>query len=163
MLTVPKMMLTAESGWRGVTLALIVASLALAVGCQNERGETADVQVRLSRLGRLYGMYLGAHGGKPAASLEAFKAFVQERVGDEQLQQLGLASFDDLFVSPRDGAPFIAILKVSSAPPAIDEPPAIVFCEAIGLDGEIAVGYLGGGTELLDSAELEAQLIKPSR
>lgn len=162
MLTVQKVNSTAAYRWRCTLALLVAANIVLAIGCQKPRGETTDVQVRLSRLGRLYGLYLGAHGGKPAASLEAFKAFARERISDEQLQQLGLASFDDLFISPRDGAPFVANLKVSSAPPVIDEPPAIVFYEASGVDGEIAVAYLGGGTNLIDSAELESQLTKTS-
>ena len=160
MLTEQKVNSTAAFGWRCTLVMLIAANIVLAIGCQKPRGETTDVQVRLSRLGRLYGIYLGAHGGKPAASLEAFKAFARERISDEQLQQLGLANVDELFISPRDGAPFIAALKVSSAPPAIDEPPAIVCYEANGVDGEIAVGYLGGGTNLINEAELESQLKK---
>lgn len=138
-------------------LAAVALGAAL-VGCQQSAPEVADVQSRLSRLGRLYGMYLGSHGGKSVKSLQEFKAFAKQRVTNEQLEQLGLASLDELFLSPRDSTPFEMVLNVSSAPPAAGKPPAIVFYEAVGVDDEIAVGYLGGGTNVIDETELKEQL-----
>lgn len=135
-----------------LTLAIISG------GCQQVSEEAVTVQSRLSRLGTLYGMYIGKKAGSTPKKLEDLKAFAAERTTPEELARLGATDIDALFTSPRDGLPFKMVSYRVPPPPPTGEPLPIVLYEAEGKDGEWAVGLLGGGTEFLDQAALTERL-----
>lgn len=130
-----------------------------AAGCQQEPAELGDVQVRLARLGNLYGIYIGQHSGRSPQSMEAFKKFAEERTTPDVLARLELSSVDELFVSPRDGQPFEMVTYRGHPPvPPPGDPPPLVFYEQQGKDGERAVAFLGGGTQFVAEATLQNML-----
>lgn len=129
-------------------------------GCQQSASEVGDVQTRLAWLGKLYGTGLSVQEGKPVQSLDSFRKYISTKVTEEQLERLGLNSWEELFVSPRDGQPFKMVTGLSASPPKVGELPPVVFYEANGRDGEFALAYLGGGTAVVEKKELDEQLAK---
>lgn len=90
---------------RGVGLAVLM-SVGLLVGC---RGQTPEQRVEeaagLKTLAISYGQFFGENRGRPPANEQVFKRFIEQR-HPEALQQPGVESVDDLFISPRDKKPY---------------------------------------------------------
>jgi len=133
-----------------------VASLA---GCGGERGEVSEVQTHLGWLGSMYGMFISQNGGETPKSLDDLRTFVAKKTTPEQLSRLGVASADELFVSLRDGKPYVLVSYSKLPPPGLGLPPIVLY-EAIGQDGRRAVAFLGGGTDTVDEVKLSQLLPK---
>jgi hypothetical protein len=136
---------------------LFVCLTGLLTGCRGERGEESPVQTHLGWLGSMYGMYLSQNAGETPKTLDDLRKFVAKKTSAEQLARLGVASADELFVSPRDGKPYVLVSYSKLPPPGIGMPPLVLY-EAVGQDGQRAVAFLGGATDTVDEAKL-AQLL----
>lgn len=138
-----------------LTVALIVGISLLLSGCGRKSGPVAQEQTNLGWLGSMYGMFVGQHRGRTPKNIDEFRKFVELRIKPDQLARLKVAKADDLFVSPRDGKPFQMVAYSKLTPPAIGQPPPIVFYEQVGENGQRAVAFLGGGTRQVDEATLQ--------
>jgi hypothetical protein len=119
-------------------------------GCRRAaEGSPADA-VRIGRLGLIYGIYTGQHDGRPPASIEELRNFDRTRVNAEELSALGVATADELFISPRDGQSYGLIALGRLPPPVAGQPAPVVIYEQTGKDGTRLVARLGGATEEVD-------------
>lgn len=84
--------------------AILLLLLATLTGCGS--GPEGEQQSNLRVLSVWYGQYRSAHGGELPRNEEEFKSFIQARSGDA-LQKAGIASVEELFISSRDGKPFV--------------------------------------------------------
>jgi hypothetical protein len=148
--------IASRSSWRhrGALVALVVASLLS--GCQ-DGGETTPVQAHLGWLGSMYGMYISQNGGQTPKSIDDLRKYVTKKATPERLSRLGVTNADELFTSPRDGKPF-ALVSYSKLPPPGTSPPPLVLYESEGRDGQRAVAFLGGITEIVDESRFSQLL-----
>ena len=126
----------------------------------------AQEQSSLAWLGAMYGMYLGQHQGQAPKTIDDLRKFVEKKTSADQLARLGAANVNDLFVSQRDGKPFVMVSY--KKPPSMEEEglPPVVLYEAEGENGKKAVAFLGAGTRTVDDNELQKLLpadAKPRR
>lgn len=96
-----------QAGLLGGTILLFSG---VHVGC---RSQAADDEVarrgsNLQSLAGMYRMYTTENGGCPPSNEAEFKAFIQEQ-GLEHFESFGITTVDDLFISPRDGQPYIVV------------------------------------------------------
>jgi hypothetical protein len=87
----------------------------------------------------------GASTGRLPANEKEFKRFIVEK-GTHLLERAGVASVDELFISERDGQPFVVIY--GKYPPGMAS--KIVAYEQDGVVGKRQVGYSAGAVELID-------------
>ena len=137
---------------------LILLAGCLLTGCGEQSGPIAQEQTNLSWLGNMYGRYIGAHQGQPPQSVDEFRKFVSERTDSAELQRLRASDVNELFRSPRDGKPFELVVYRKLPAPAGGEPQPVVLYEAAGKNGERAVAFLGGGTQVVNDSELQTML-----
>ena len=80
------------------------------VGCHSrEANDEADRRAsNLKSLAALYQMYATQHGGNPPPNEEAFKTFIQD-LGLKHFEPSSNTTIDDLFISPRDGKPYVVV------------------------------------------------------
>jgi hypothetical protein len=111
----------------------------LHIGCRTNRSATAERPdvARLTELTKLYANYLRTNRNQAPASEADFKAIVAE-AGGSILKRAGVSSVDELFVSPRDGQPFV-VLYGKDAARLIRR--GVIAHERIGKDGRRLVGY----------------------
>lgn len=133
-------------------------------GCSPPGPEPAPpTQGRLRALVVLRGQFLGQHRGQPPRDEAEFRAFAEQ-------QQASLASFDvksvdELFVSDRDGEPFVINYSAaaSSGPPAPTNPAgpgSWVAHERTGVGGKRWIALDPGQIEEVDEARLR-ELVGP--
>jgi len=134
-------------------LALILFSLS-AAGCGRSSNGPGDVtEKQLDRLGLWYGMYVSQSKGKPPKTADQVRNFGQERISAEDLSALGVKDVDELFVSPRDGQPYVMVQYARVPPPSPE--PTVVFYEQTGQAGLRRVTLLGGGCLEFDAQRLQ--------
>lgn len=97
------------------SLALL---LALLPGCGTPPAAGANANNELKQLSGQYMDFFRAQGKTPADEKE-FKEFISANMTDVKRKLLGITDIDKLFVSPRDGKPFVVRYgaKVSNGPP----------------------------------------------
>ena len=80
------------------------------VGCRSQEAddEVARRGSNLQSLAGMYRMYAAQHGGNPPSNEAEFKTFIREQ-GLEHFESFGIATVDDLFVSPRDSHPYVVV------------------------------------------------------
>jgi len=144
--------------WAAAQLSLILVAACSVTGCREQTGPIAQEQTNLSWLGSMYGMYIGAHQGQPPQTIEELQKFVAQRTTADELSRLKASDVNQLFVSPRDGKPFEMVTYKTIPPPVGGEPPPVVLYEAVGQNGERAVAFLGGNTQVLTESELSQML-----
>jgi hypothetical protein len=128
----------------GTLLALVVTTL----GCADS--SPANDQQQGDKARALLSLYVSAGrtlGHSPKDEVE-FKKYAQEK-GGGFLERLNIGSVDDLFISSRDGKPFVIVYG--------KRPSDVVLYEAEGVNGSRMVGYdIGQVREL--NAEQFAEL-----
>ena len=92
----------------------------------------------------MHGMMETSTGRPPANEME-FKRFIAEK-GAPMLERAGMANLDELFVSERDGQPFVVIY--GKYPPGMTS--RIAAYEQNGVGGKRQVGYSAGAVEQID-------------
>jgi hypothetical protein len=87
-------------------------------GCQQATGARDADNKELQQLGNQFMEFFRAQGKTPADEDE-FKQFIAAGMTDVKRKILGITDINKLFVSPRDGKPFVVRygMKISSAPP----------------------------------------------
>jgi hypothetical protein len=114
-------------------------------GCAAQEGAMTRAEFpRLPVLVSMHGMMEASTGRLPANEKE-FKRFIVEK-GTHLLERAGVASVDELFISERDGQPFVVIY--GKYPPGMAS--KIVAYEQDGVVGKRQVGYSAGAVELID-------------
>src|SRR4051812_17129117 len=141
---------------------LVVASFTLAVvsaGCSRNNPANRIGAMNDTRIKQLANLYMahqirnGSNGPKDEAS---FKAFIQNGMSPECLQMMRVdpAKVDDLFVSERDGQPFV--IKFGQSGGVMSKVP-VVF-EKEGQGGKRQVAYTNGQVEEGDVAKYQELL-----
>jgi hypothetical protein len=146
-------------------LALVFLTLgALCAGCgQKKSGPVAQEQTNLAWLGHMYGMYISQNKSEAPKTIEDLRKFVEKRTNPDVLARLKVANVGELFVSPRDGKPFVLVSYAKLPPMAVGQPPPVVLYEADGQNGQRAVAFLGGNTQTMDETELQHLLPAESK
>lgn len=80
------------------------------VGCRSREAddEVARRGSNLQSLAGMYRMYVSQHGGNPPSNETEFKTFIRDQ-GLEHFKAFDIATVDDLFLSPRDGHPYVVV------------------------------------------------------
>ncbi|MCI0333491.1 MAG: hypothetical protein L0228_09740 [Planctomycetes bacterium] len=134
-------------GCRLTALAVAGALVGLS-GCsshvETKRALTAETS-NLKPLSILYGQYTSRNENRAPANEADFKKFIQTS-GQWMLEQFK-TDIDTLFVSSRDGQPYVVFYR-DNPPPAS----GIVAYERVGVGGERLVAQPFGGVEAVDDA-----------
>jgi len=87
------------------------------VGCNSPevKQEVKRRGSNLQSLAGMYRMYSSENGGHPPANETDLKNFIQEQ-GLEHFEPFGITTVDDLFISPRDGEPYVVVYGGSELP-----------------------------------------------
>jgi len=136
-------------GGIGVATALLLA------GCSRTTQKAqAREESHLKKLAVLYMQYAAQHRGQGPASEAEFKSFVRS-LPEAQRKSLGIEDVDALFISERDGKPYVIVYGVKGAaapgPGGAGAAPVIGY-EQVGQGGSRYVANSLGALELLDEA-----------
>ncbi len=132
-------------------LGLVVAAL-LAAGCTQQTQSKKQQESRLKPLSMLYGQYMGQHRGQPPQSEAEFKKFVESQ--KSFLNQFGITDPATLFISERDGQPYVVIYGKPKGPAALAGKPVIAY-EKVGVGGKRFVASELGAVEEVDEARFK--------
>lgn len=143
---------------------VIIFATSLVIGCGAPKtGPVAQEQSTLGWLGTMYGMYIGQHAGQTPKSLEELRKFVEKTMKPETLTRLNVQNVDALFVSPRDGKPYVLVSYAKLPPPVGGQAAPLVLYEAQGQGGQRAAAFLGGNTRQISEQELQQLLPAQSK
>ena len=112
-------------------------------GCKQPQAPVE--QSRLSKLAVFYGKYISQNKGQTPASESELKAFIKKSDGEVNL--------DELFVSPRDNAPYVVRYQLGMVAPS-----AVTAHEKTGVDGKKMASLATGEVRTVDDAELQKLL-----
>jgi hypothetical protein len=93
----------------------------------------------------MYAQATAQNGGRPPASEEQFKKFIAKQ-GTYMMQSYKLQSTDDVFISERDGQPYVVLY----GKPPQGTASGLCAYEKTGVDGRRYVGYMLGMIEEVD-------------
>lgn len=141
-------------------LFVLVGVMTSLIGCGD--GDTPNAAISKAnktnsqRLANLYLMHQMKNKFQGPKDEAAFKAFIQQ-AGDEVLEPMGVDpnSVDELFVSERDGQPFVIRYGVTGGPRGSTE--AVIF-EQTGEGGKRMVGFLNMVQREVDASEYDQLL-----
>ncbi len=127
----------------------------LVAGCGSQQVNREEEQSNLKPLATLYGQYIGQHRGQPPATEAAFKEFVKSQ-GKPLLDSFGKTNVDELFISNRDGKPYVIRCGAAAAqgPPGPAGQPVVIY-EQEGVDGKRFVASSMGAVEQVDEARFK--------
>jgi hypothetical protein len=128
------------------TILAISASLAISTGCGSiaSKAWRQGQASHLRTLALFYGSATSALGRAPANEAE-LKKFI-EKQGAAAVASLKLASIDKLFVSERDGKPYVVMYGPRPKGAAAD----LAAYEQDGVDGKRLVGFTLGAVQEVD-------------
>jgi hypothetical protein len=140
---------------RGAVLGLCLAIFA----CSSEGKPQSEEEKNLQALSVFYGRFMSQHRGMGPTSEDEFKKFVKARTPAE-LESFGVTpdQVDQVFVSPRDHAPYGIALKVASGVPKPDGSAAMILWEQTGVNGKRYVADAIGRIEEIDEATFQQRL-----
>jgi hypothetical protein len=127
---------------------------AVALGCAE--GEQVERQSNLQAIAAYYSQFLAHHRGQLPANEEEFKKFIQAK-GGEALEYKGL-SVDELFISSRDGKPFVVKYRGDKSWPL----PDVVAYEQEGDDGLRHGATSVGEYTVIADEEFRQKAIQPA-
>ena len=139
-------------------MALCLGTVALCVlpsGCGGHRESQEREESNLKPLALLYGQFIGRHRGRPPASQEEFKEFIQS-AGSQQLASFGVADLESLFISSRDQKPYVVVYGRAPVGTA-----RIVAYEQEGRDGTRFVANDLGNVQEVDQARFAEMVPNP--
>jgi hypothetical protein len=104
------------------------------LGCgDGQESAEATQESNIKKLGVLYGRYMSRNRGQPPRNEADFRKFI-DGLGDDFLKHLGATSADELFISERDGQPYVVVYgKLGPRVDTVGGPIAIY--EQVGADG----------------------------
>lgn len=131
---------------------LLLAAACFLPGCGSSTGNRTTAEEHIRTLGTYYSRYLAQHRGIPPATVDDLKAFMKKEGAPAE-------NFDALFISPRDGDPYVVHLKKKLGPPRADGP--IVLHEKNGKDGERVVVLATGEVRRMNEADFGKSIKSP--
>lgn len=138
--------------WLGVALGLLAL-----LGCDGGSQQAAAQQEsHLKVLSILYGQYLGQHRGQRPLTETEFKKFVVDK-GEAVLASFGGLSPETVFVSERDGQPYVVVYRGKSGPLIPGIGTEAVIYERVGVNGKCFAADELGVIEEVDAHLLPAQ------
>jgi len=124
-------------------ISLIIMSVCVA-GCSNAENEaTLRQSSNMRSLAIAYGQFTSQNRGRPPRNEEQLRKFIESQPGFVNPDES--ASIDEIFISSRDGKPYVVRYGKSAH---------IVAYEQEGVDGMRMVATQVGGTEEMDEATL---------
>ena len=118
-----------------------VLLVACMIGCSGvEPVETQQLRSNMRGLAIAYGRFMSKHRGRPPKSEQQLRDFV-DSLGADFLQLADVESVDDMFISSRDGKPYVVLYGKRAE---------IVAYEQEGVDGKRFVATSVGSTEEMD-------------
>jgi len=139
-------------GWSSLGLVTFCAFL---VGCSSHQANLEQEQSNLKPLATLYGRFIGQHRGQPPANETQFKQFINSG-GKDLLSSFNVSSADELFVSSRDGKPYVVLYgpEAAKGPPGPAGSPVVAY-EQEGVGGKRFVASSMGAVEEVDEARFK--------
>jgi len=137
----------------GVVPGIIALLLALPLGCTTRTESQDREQSNLKPLAVFYGRFMSQHRGQPPADEAEFKEFIRSLPSD-QLASFGVTDPESLFVSSRDGQPYVIIYGQPSGPPGPAGAPVIAY-EQAGVGGKRFVASSMAAIEEVDEARFK--------
>ncbi len=150
----PAALLVVDRPVKLLFLSLFLASLT--VGCGRSPSEASNGQEPLATLASLYGRRQAMHGGRGPRDEASFKEFIGGP-GKGLMERRGHANVETLFVSPRDGQPFVVLYDDKKQSP----PTAVCIYEAQGIGGKRLAAASNGNVREMDANELSQILGNP--
>ncbi len=125
------------------------------VGCAAEPpSEQSDLQL----LSVMYGQYRSSHRGEAPQDEKQFKTFIADERG-HVLTNSGISNVDALFISQRDGKPYVVKYGNTKDWP-LEE---MVAYEQEGEDGVRLVANDMGGVMKLTAEQFQSRVVEPNR
>ena len=140
----------------GLCSFLLLGTLVALTGCSGADADSmiADANdTNVKRLATLYSIFHNKNKLKGPKNEEELREFVEAQ--DPNLLKRGgidANKMDELFVSERDGEPFVIRYKVNTV---VFGPPLPVVFEATGVDGMRQVGFCNGLMQEVDEDEYD--------
>ena len=136
-------------------LFVLLGTLALA-GCNGADAESmiaASNDTNVKRLATLYSIFHNKNNLKGPKNEEQLREFIESQDAN-RLKRGGIdaTKLDELFVSERDGEPFVIRYRVNTV---VFGPPLPVVFEATGIDGMRQVGFCNGLMQEVDEEEYD--------
>lgn len=140
--------------WRAFATSAValVAAAILVAGCGQQAQSKKQQESRLKPLSLLYGQYMGQHRGQPPQNEAEFKKFVETQ--KSFLTQFGITDPATLFISERDGQPYVVIYGKPAGPALLAGQPVIAY-EKVGVGGKRFVASQLGAVEEVDEARFK--------
>ena len=132
---------------------VLIVFCALPVGCGSRRASQEREESTLKPLAVFYGQFTGRHQGRPPASEAEFKEFVRS-LSSEELASFNVTDPEGLFISSRDGQPYVVIYGAPSGPPGPGGSPVVAY-EQVGVGGKRFVASSLGAVEEADEARFK--------
>ena len=101
-----------------------------------------------------YGQYLGQHRGQPPANEQEFRKYI-EALGKERLASMQVKTVDELFLSSRDGKPYVILYGAVSKTGAELPFTTVVAYEQEGKGGKRFIARMSGAVEEVDEANFK--------
>jgi hypothetical protein len=134
--------------WAGVVLLCLVPS-----GCGSHRQSQEREESNLKPLAVFYGQFTGQHRGQPPANEAEFKQFVGS-LSPEQLAGFNVTDPESLFISSRDGKPYVIVYGPPKGPAGLSGAPVIAY-EQEGVGGKRYVANAMGEVAEVDEARFK--------
>jgi hypothetical protein len=131
------------------------APFALAFGGCGE-SERREEMANLRSLSVFYSQYRAQSRGRAPADEATFRKFI-ESYGPAALSQAGVSTIDELFVSKRDGKPFVVKYRGNRSWPLRE---AVAY-ESEGVDGIRYFATLVGGVDEIPEEEFRSAQLAP--
>jgi hypothetical protein len=131
--------------WAGIALVCVSTS-----GCGSSADPEQLEESNLKPLAVFYGQFISQHQGRQPANEAEFKEFVRS-LPSEQLAGFNVTDPESLFVSPRDGKPYVVVYAGPEDSSGVVGAPVIAY-EQVGVRGKRYVANLMGQVEEVDEA-----------
>jgi hypothetical protein len=140
-----------STAMRNAALCIVGLACLAAVGCGGSKMKAASrEQSNLKALSILYCQFLRQHRGRPPANEAEFKQFVRSLFSAGPTSSGG-KNPDDVFVSSRDGKPYVVLYGRVQGPPGPGGTPVVAY-EQEGAGGMRLVAGSMGAVEDVDQA-----------
>jgi hypothetical protein len=144
-----------------LTALYAVAVVFLATsGCGSHQKSAPREQSGLKKLALVYGRFLSQSRGQPPANEAEFKKFAQS-LRPVDLKAFNIDDIEQVFISERDGKPYVVIYGKPQGPPGPGGSPVIAY-EQEGKAGKRWVASVVGAVEEVDEARFQ-QLVPTAK
>ncbi len=146
---------------RRVAVVCLVGVACMAVGgCRSQKKSLAREQSGLKKLAIVYGRFLSQHRGRPPANEAEFEKYVASLPPAERTS-FGIGDSERMFISERDGKPYVIMYGEPKGPPGPGGAPVIAY-EQEGKAGKRWVASALGAVKEVDEARFR-QLVPTAK